>query len=114
MKNDIQVHLGGRKKANPAQIMMLKADTNYTIIYFIDGTIFMSATTLGILEERLRGYNFYRTHRSTLINLAYISELNKRNKWSIFPELNLKNNIEIPIARRKIHDFMKAIQLIQP
>ncbi len=111
MKNTEQeILLGGYRKIAPSDIVMLKADTNYTITYLTDGSRYLSATTLGILEERLKGFNFYRTHRSTLINMDYISMFSDGNNLKFYPELNLKDIFEIPIARRKVQDFMKTIK----
>jgi DNA-binding LytR/AlgR family response regulator len=112
MKSENQILIGGYRKICPSSILMLKADTNYTITYLTDGSHFLSATTLGVLEERLRDFNFYRTHRSTLINLNYLSMLNMKNFDQVLPELQLSNNINIPIARRKLPDFMKKIQVM--
>lgn len=112
MNADNQVLIGGYRKVSPAKILMMKADTNYTITYLIDGTHFLSATTLGIMEERLKEFNFYRTHRSTLINLQYLTNYDGINYEKYLPEVKLKNDINIPIARRKIAHFIKTMQLI--
>ncbi len=107
MENHILI--GGYRKILPSNILMLKADTNYTITYLVDGTHFLSATTLGILEERLKDFNFFRTHRSTLINLNYISLLNKQDYQT---DLKINNCINIQIARRKMPDFLKKMELM--
>ena len=112
MKNEIQVLVGSRTKVNPSDILMLKADTNYSNIYLVDGSILMSATTLGILEDRLKDFNFYRTHRSTLINLKYMAEIGKYNYDENFESIWIVNNMNIPVARRKMPDFLKTLQKI--
>ena len=110
MKNDIQVIVGGRKKVTPTEILMLKADTNYTTIYLADGSKVLSATTLGILEERLKDFNFYRTHRSTLINLNFMIEIGGYNYTENLEKGWTVNNMNIPVARRKMPDFLKTLQ----
>jgi DNA-binding LytR/AlgR family response regulator len=110
MENNLLVHIGGRKSVNPANILMLKADTNYTLIYLNDGSVFLSATTLGILEDRLKGLNFYRTHRSTLINLQYIADYKSNFNTNFIEGIFMKNNINIPVARRKLPDFLRVMQ----
>jgi DNA-binding LytR/AlgR family response regulator len=112
MKTENQVLIGGYKKISPANILLLKADTNYTITYLTDGSHFLSATTLGIMEERLKGFNFYRTHRSTLVNMQYISNYEGINLDNLVPEIMMMNKINIPIARRKISDFLKTLQVM--
>jgi DNA-binding LytR/AlgR family response regulator len=110
MKNETLVHLGGRKWVCPSTIIMLKADTNYTLIYLADGKVFFTATTLGILEERLKSYNFYRTHRSTLINLGHLIDIKRNIESNSFEGVKMGNNINIPIARRKMTDFLRLLQ----
>ncbi len=113
MKNEILVSIGSRKEIDPSNILMLKADTNYTIVYLVDGTVLMSATTLGIIEERLKGFNFYRTHRSTLINLNHIPDLINKNNSNNYEGIWVKNNIYIPVARRKWPDFLKTLEIVK-
>lgn len=65
------IHLGGRLHENPENISLLKADINYTHIYFTDVSHKLVATTLGILEKRLPG-SFFRVNRSTVVSLKNI------------------------------------------
>lgn len=102
-----QILIGGYRKIFPSNILMLKADTNYTITYLVDGTQFLSATTLGILEERLKDFNFYRTHRSTLINLNYIPTMEDKDYLN---ELKLNDSLSVQVARRKLPDFIRQMK----
>ncbi len=110
MKNENQILIGGYRKIAPSEIVMLKADTNYTITYLRDGSHFLSATTLGVLEERLKTFNFYRTHRSTLVNLEYISLIGLFDHLNLSFKLELNKPMDIPVARRKVNDFVKTFQ----
>jgi two-component system LytT family response regulator len=110
MKSEL-VHLGSRKTINPSKILLLKADTNYTLIYLVDGTEFMTATNLGTLEERLKDFNFYRTHRSTLINLKYVSDIEIDFLSGNFEVMRMNSNLNIRVARRKIPDFLRTLQI---
>jgi DNA-binding LytR/AlgR family response regulator len=69
MKITPKIRLGSRVAEHPSNILFLKADNNYTKIFFNDGSQILSSTTLGIIEQRLRPFNFFRTNRSTVINL---------------------------------------------
>jgi DNA-binding LytR/AlgR family response regulator len=77
MKTKIEsnVHIGGWKEACPNQITILIAEGNYTKLYFADGSKTIVATTLKILEKRLKSNNslFFRAHRSCLINLSFVA-----------------------------------------
>jgi two-component system response regulator LytT len=112
MKTENQILIGGYRKISPSDIIMLKADTNYTITYLVDGSHFLSATTLGILEERLKGFNFFRTHRSTLINMNYISLLAAKEYLNYSHGIKLNNELKIQIARRKVPEFIRTMELM--
>ncbi|RFS17589.1 LytTR family DNA-binding domain-containing protein [Emticicia sp. C21] len=89
------IAIGGRKKVNPAEVLFLLADNNYTFVMFEDGKKILVATTLSILEKRFDTTNFfYRTHRSFLVNLQQIETL-EANK------VVLKNKTSILVSRRK-------------
>ncbi|MCP9770721.1 LytTR family transcriptional regulator [Lacihabitans sp. LS3-19] len=56
------------------------------------------STTLGILESRLANYRFFRTNKSTMINLDYVSKYEDNiNQGTI----SLKNDRKIQVSRRK-------------
>lgn len=89
------IAIGGRKKVNPAEVLFLSADNNYTFVMFEDGKKILVATTLSILEKRFDSTNFfYRTHRSFMVNLQHIETL-EENK------VVLKNKTSILVSRRK-------------
>jgi DNA-binding LytR/AlgR family response regulator len=105
MNNERLIHLGARMKISPKNIVMLKADINYTFVYLEDGSTFMTATTIGILEDRLRNLCFFRPNRSTVINLKYM------RRFEIKPLIILMENQEaVSISRRKRLDFIEIIE----
>jgi DNA-binding LytR/AlgR family response regulator len=57
---------------------MLKSDINYTVIYLDDGSQILSSTTIGILEKRLKEFNFFRQSRSFIINLQFVADFEKK------------------------------------
>lgn len=111
MKTETLISIGGRKKIAPTRILMLKADINYTLVFLDDGSKILSSTTIGILEKRLKEYSFFRTHRSTIINLQYFSNFECTDKISSFSIIRLKNDAKIPLSRRKTPEFLKVIKL---
>jgi DNA-binding LytR/AlgR family response regulator len=110
MKTENEISLGGYRHISPSSILMLKADTNYTITYLIDGSHFLSATTLGVLEERLKNFNFFRTHRSTIVNLQYVNKIEEQDHLNFKDEIKPLCDQSIPIARRKLSDFLRKIE----
>ncbi len=78
METNTLIHLGGRRNVAPECILILKSDHNYTIIFLNDGSQILTSTTIGILEKRLKEFNFFRTHRSTIINLQFVSNYERK------------------------------------
>jgi DNA-binding LytR/AlgR family response regulator len=109
MKNNL-IHLGSRKNIPPSKILMLKSDINYTIIYLNDGSHFLSSTTLGKIEKRLKDFHFFRPNRSIIFNLDFMADFEDKAQSGSFGKILLKNNEEIALSRRKSEAFFKIIQ----
>ncbi len=114
MKNNTPIHIGSRSLINPSEIVILKADVNYTYVYLLDGSSIYSSTTIGILEKRLQHLNFYRTHRSTLINVDYIKWLERDPESEKALQIRVDFHSEtkliaVPVSRRKVKYFLSMI-----
>ena len=103
------VHLGSRKRISASSILMLKADINYTLIYLDDGNEILSSTTIGILEKRLKGYNFFRPNKSFVINLEFMSDYENKDTSCDYVKILLKNDLKIALSRRKSIKFLEII-----
>lgn len=110
MKTNNLIHLGSRKNISPANILMLKADINYTVIYLDNGSKIMSSTTLGKIEKRLKDFQFFRPNRSIIFNLEFMADYENKAQSGDFGNILLKNNEKIPLSRRKSEAFLKIIQ----
>jgi DNA-binding LytR/AlgR family response regulator len=89
------IHVGGRKHIQPAQVMMLVADINYTTVYLADGQRFMVATTISKIQKSLQEHgDFVRTNKSQVVNWAYVRSSNSK-------ELLLKNDEIVKFSRRR-------------
>jgi DNA-binding LytR/AlgR family response regulator len=110
MKTNNLIHLGSRKNISPSNILMLKSDSNYTIIYLDDGSQILSSTTIGILEKRLKGFQFFRPNRSTIFNLEFMADYESKAQSGSYGKILLKNNEKIALSRRKSEVFLKIIQ----
>jgi len=110
MNNDLQVHVGGRKSVAVNSILMLKANINYTLIFLDDGSQILSSTTIGILEKRLKDYQFFRPNRSTIINLEFMADFEKKSQVGSYSRIVLKNNEEVLISRRRTMKFLRVMQ----
>lgn len=64
--------------------------------------IFTYYEQIGVLEKRLQGKNFFRCHKSYLINLKYVAAYNRQ-------EVILDNGERIGIAKRRYEEFCREI-----
>ena len=76
------------------QITHIESERNYSYIHLSNGNKELSSKNLAYFEDILIDKNFYRSHRSYLINRFHIKGLADGN-------FILKNGMEIPISRRK-------------
>ncbi len=83
-------------------IVYCQASNNYTIIYLADNKKITSSQTLGFYEELLSESNFFRTHRSYLINIVHVSSYKKGEGGYI----TMTNGDEIELARNHKTDFL--------
>lgn len=105
--NEIQI--GGFRTVNPEEIMMLQADINYTVLYFIDGKKAIVATTLKKLESRLKPFNFYRTHKSYLVNIACIKSYLEPHKQVQMIDNQQFGVPKVTVSRRRINGLKKCL-----
>src|SRR6218665_2049924 len=102
MKNFDIIHLGGRKKLPPGQIVMLKAESNYTNVFLQNGTSFLVATTLGELARRVNHLAFFRPNRSIVINLEHLKLFDKEDL-----QIQMQNEEVVTVSRRRSKTFKK-------
>ena len=76
------------------QITHIEGERNYSYIYLSNGSRELSSKNLAYFEDILIDKNFFRSHRSYLVNRYHINTLKN-------DQFVLKNGIEIPISRRK-------------
>ncbi len=100
-----KIHIGGRKKICPDEIMMLEGNMNYTDLYLLDGKKITVATTLKKLEKRfVVCQNFFRPHKSFIVNLNYLSDYQSGSN-----EFSMQNDRKVLIARRRKTAFKLRI-----
>ncbi|GAB3525610.1 LytR/AlgR family response regulator transcription factor [Emticicia fontis] len=102
MNNELLITIDRHLTVRPSQILMLKADINYTHILMEDGSTVLSSRTLGIFERRLFNQSFFRPNRSVIINLNYIADFQKDAST-----IRMGNDESITISRRRVKNFLK-------
>ena len=85
-------------------IIRFEADGCYTKVFFKDGKTLTISKTLKEFEETASKYDFYRIHKSHIINLHYVKEYSKIDGGHI----TLKDGSIVEISRRKSADFIQT------
>ena len=80
---------------NSIDVKNALSNRNYSYIHLSNGSKELSSKNLAYFEDILVDKNFYRAHRSFLVNKYHIKEL-------IESHFVLNNKLEIPISRRNI------------
>ncbi len=86
------------------EIVRCEADINYTKFFLNCGKTVMVSKTMAEFEKMLP-VNFFRVHRSHLLNLNYVQEFKKKSNLVV-----LTNNEKIEISTRKREAFLEALQ----
>jgi DNA-binding LytR/AlgR family response regulator len=104
------IHIGSRQRHTANEIMLLLANINYTEIHFANGHKTMVATTLKTLEKRFSiSGDFFRTHKSSLINLNYIKAYDSLVTDDF---VEMKNDYKVAISRRRKLAFEQRMREI--
>ena len=93
---------GGTFHYRKSDILYVEADSSYCNIHSNCGTIVVSHT-LKKCEETLCGMPFLRVHKSYVVNLDYVKNMNAA-------EINLLNDEKIPIGRSYKADLRRNYQ----
>lgn len=92
----------------PEEIVYLKADNIYSRV-FTDSAEFHCDLSLGALEKRLNREQFYRIHRSYLVNISKVRKVQRdRSECSVVVR---GTEARLPISRTKLQDFLVEIGL---
>ncbi len=87
-------------------IIHIEADSNYSVFNLVTAEKIAVSKVLKDYEEILPENRFFRIHKSTIVNLAYIKEYNSKNGLQVI----LKNGESIAVSRRRASDFFEKIK----
>ncbi|HEX8561608.1 MAG TPA: LytTR family DNA-binding domain-containing protein [Flavobacterium sp.] len=91
---------------NIQDIVNCESDKNYTTFHFINGPKIIVSTNLKEYEALLSPYNFFRTHQSHLINMAYFNHFIKSDGGNT---IVMTNKHTIPLSVRKKEEFLSML-----
>jgi two-component system LytT family response regulator len=89
-----------------SQIIRVAAENNYSIFYLANGKKITVSKTLGEFEDILTPQNFFRIHKSHLINLNYLVKLTKTDS----PVVIMTDGSEIEVSARRKADFLRMME----
>jgi len=87
------------------EILYLQSDVNYTHFFLSNGEQILVSKSLKEYDSLLAGANFFRIHQSYLVNIQYVKKILKEDGGIV----QLKNNVQLPISRRKKEAFLKRL-----
>lgn len=95
---------------DPKSVYYLMRDDRVVQIYTADN-VYSSKLTLQELEEKLSPFNFFRCHRSYLVNLHYVHEIYPWFNGAYNLILTNKENTKIPVSRSSAKDLLNILQM---
>ncbi len=87
-------------------IMHLEASGDYTVLTTNEDQ-YLSSSGIGKLEEKLNPDQFIRIHRSTIINLNYLKEIEKHFNGGLI--VKMQNGKSFPVSRTYAKQIRKKV-----
>jgi two-component system LytT family response regulator len=91
---------------NINDIIHVEAQSNYSILFFANGTKLTASKTLKDFEELLPADLFFRPHHSYLVNMHYVKRYIKGDGGQV----EMQNGAFIEVSRRKKDDLLKLLK----
>ncbi|MBK7009239.1 MAG: response regulator transcription factor [Saprospiraceae bacterium] len=101
-------HSSGFHIVSVADITHFVADGNYTSLHFISSPSMLISRPIREFEEILDPNQFFRIHKSSIINLKYL----KSYSTAEGNEAILSNGLRLPVSRRRLEDFMQIVNAV--
>lgn len=87
-------------------ILFLEGDGAYTVVHLVNGKKNVATKILSEFEDLLPGHHFFRIHKSTIVNLKYVSEFSRGEGFSVI----LNNGIQLSVGRRRVKEVLQKFQ----
>ncbi|MGQ0829501.1 MAG: LytR/AlgR family response regulator transcription factor [Bacteroidota bacterium] len=90
---------------NLTEIIRCDSDGNYTYFLLTNGKKIVASRTLGEYEQMFNDDNFFRVHRSHLINLEHVKKYIKGEGGYVV----MTDNSQVEVSRRNKNDFLEKL-----
>jgi len=97
--------LNGLEMVNADDIIKIKGENVYSVFHLTNGKKLVASLTLKEVEAMLQRQDFFRVHKSFIVNLKYITRYIKGEGGTVI----LTDGSEVEISRRNKLDFLKRI-----
>lgn len=87
-------------------IVFCKADDNYCEFHLVNRSKIVASKTLGTFADLLPADQFFRAHKSYLINMKHVRKILKRNNLEVI----MSDGHVIPVSRSKKNGILKLVQ----
>ncbi|MGQ7276423.1 LytR/AlgR family response regulator transcription factor [Brevibacillus thermoruber] len=94
---------------DPAAVMYAVRDDRVVQIC-TETEVYITRMTLQQLEEKLQAHSFFRTHKSYLVNLQYVSELEPWFNGAYNLILKGPKKVRVPVSRTAAKDLLKRLE----
>lgn len=93
-----------------SEVAAIRADGRYTQLYTLQGICF-SPWSITEAENRLLGTQFYRSHRSYLINVQVLTSFEKRKDSGVCLFDGFEQISSVPVSRTRVFGLMELLGL---
>jgi two-component system LytT family response regulator len=97
---------GGFIMINPQDIVYIKADWNYSEIFFDNNRHELVVMNLGMIEKLLPHGNFARINRSVIINIQFLEKVHRGKRLCILKKGDDTFSFTIPLRRIRELELM--------
>jgi two-component system LytT family response regulator len=87
---------------DPLEIFYVEADGNYSRIYLINGKSETSTISLGSVEKIIKDSSLLRVSRSYIINMQYISRVDRKLNLCELEYNGIARQLKIPASKIKL------------
>lgn len=97
-------------------LLYIEAADNYAVIHYLNGqkiTKYMLRNNLKSIEEKYKGTNLVRCHRSYMVNCSNVRLISRSNE-GIMLELDTVENITVPVSKMYAENVLKTFSHLVP
>jgi two-component system LytT family response regulator len=94
---------------NPSEIVWIRAESNYSTVFFTERPKLLVAKTLREFDEQLTAHHFFRIHSGSLVNMTHVKSFHSSGGEEY---VTMSNGDKVELARRRKPEFFELIKKI--